>query len=158
MNVFVLDENPIVAATYACDKHLVKMPLETAQLLSTVAQKRGYQALYRITHRNNPITNWVGNSVHNWTWLCEHGLELSRQYTRVFGKIHKCQNVIQNLADRTLEIWSELGDSKRHTDFFLCMPDDCKDTENPIESYRNCYRIHKSYMAKWKNRQPPSWW
>mgnify|MGYP001364327535 CR=1 FL=1 len=35
MNIFELDENPLVCASMHCDKHVVKMPIEYAQLLST---------------------------------------------------------------------------------------------------------------------------
>ena len=51
MNIFVLDEDPVVAATMSCDKHVVKMILETAQMLSTVAHSHGHEAPYRATHK-----------------------------------------------------------------------------------------------------------
>ena len=35
MNIFELHENPIECARMHCDKHIVKMPIEYAQLLST---------------------------------------------------------------------------------------------------------------------------
>ena len=50
MNIFVLHKNPIEAAKMACDKHVVKMILETAQMLCTVAHAHGFEAQYRATH------------------------------------------------------------------------------------------------------------
>ena len=36
MNIFVLDRNPVIAAQMQCDKHIVKMIVESGQMLSTV--------------------------------------------------------------------------------------------------------------------------
>ena len=69
MNIFVLDSDPKVAATMLCDKHVVKMILESAQMLSTVAHTNGHIPRYRPTHSKHPCTLWAGESKSNWQWL-----------------------------------------------------------------------------------------
>ena len=75
MNIFYLDEDPVLAAQMHCDKHVVKMILESAQLLSTahllidgdeLADERG---LYKATHKNHPSSKWVRDSSENYEWL-----------------------------------------------------------------------------------------
>jgi hypothetical protein len=157
LNIFVLDQDPFIAAQYLLDKHVVKMPLETAQILCTVANKKGFMAPYKPTHMWHPATLWAGRSSANWAWLCEHGIGISQTYTKTYGKIHKCQAIIQALKERTLEIWGEQLPSSKHTPFELCMPDQYK-VSDPVSSYRNYYKADKAYIAKWSNRETPNWW
>ena len=157
MNIFILNKNPVLAANDLCDKHTVKMVLETVQILCTVAHQKGFSAPYKPTHVKHPAVLWAGRSSANWNWLCEHGIGISQTYTKVYGKIHKCQSIIQELKNRTLEIWGHSLPSNEHTPFQLCMPDQYK-VSDPVESYRNYYKGDKAYIAKWTNRQIPSWW
>ena len=78
MNIFYLDKNPVVAAQMQCDKHVVKMILESAQMLSTAhrvldgneyADKKG---LYKMAHKNHPSTIWARSSLENYVWLFDH--------------------------------------------------------------------------------------
>jgi len=156
MNIFALDNDPILASNLL-DKHIVKMPLETAQILCTIAQQKGFAAPYKPTHVNHPAVKWTAISSDNWMWLCEHGLGICTNYTISYGKIHKCQAIIKNMQDRCLEIWGEVGVSEKHTPFTLCMPDQYK-VDNPIQSYRNYYIGEKAYIAKWSKRKAPDWW
>jgi len=156
MNIFILDEDPVKAANLL-DKHIVKMPLETAQILCTVAQKKGFQAIYKITHAKHPVTLWTEKSSANWNWLCEHGIAICHNYSLSYKKIHKCEEIIKQLQSRTLEIWGDSIPSIHHTPFVTCMPEQYK-TQNPIESYRNYYHGDKVKFAKWTNRVPPEWW
>ena len=149
MNVFVVNECPKISGHALLDKHVIKMPLETAQLLCTVARKRGFEAPYKSTHANHPATLWLGQSSSNWNWLCEHGLAMSEEYTYRYGKVHKCQAIIQMMKDRTLEIWGDNAPYTEHTPFVQCMPDEFK-RENPIEGYQAYYMGAKSEIAKWK--------
>ena len=59
MNIFILDKDPKTAAEYHCDKHVLKMILETAQMLCTAHWETGGQAPYRATHKNHPCTKWT---------------------------------------------------------------------------------------------------
>jgi len=152
MNIFVLDADPKVAATMLCDKHVVKMILESAQMLSTVAYAYGHTPRYRPTHTKHPCTLWVGESKSNWKWLVAHSLEMCREYTRRYGKVHKSQAVIQWCVDNQTGPSIDSG----QTPFRLAMPDIYK-TNNPVESYRNYYLGEKSRFARWKTGAP-SWW
>jgi len=76
MNIFILSQDPHKAAQYMCDKHVVKLLLESAQILSTVSQ-----GPYKPTHQNHPCTLWTAQGRDNYHWLVEHALELCREYT-----------------------------------------------------------------------------
>lgn len=156
MNIFVLDEDPSIVH-YMLDKHIVKMPLETAQILCTVAVSKGFDAPYKPTHAKHPAVIWAGKSSANWNWLCEHGLALSKEYTFRYGKKHKCEAIIKSLQENTEKIWKENKPHTEHDPFVLCMPDQYK-VSNPVESYRNYYRGDKAYIAKWTKRSIPNWW
>ena len=68
MNIFYLAHNPTDCAQMHCDKHVVKMILETAQLLSTAHHERGSTAPYKSTHRNHPSAVWVRSGVKQYQW------------------------------------------------------------------------------------------
>lgn len=152
MNIFVLDEDPTIASNLF-DKHIVKMPLETAQILCSVAKLRGFEAPYRITHAKHPCVLWTAASSANWNWLCLHGIALSKEYTLRYKKVHKCQEIIQNMLGRTLEIWGENKHYSQHTPFVQCMPDQYKQSST-VEAYRAYYIGEKAKIANWKFGQP----
>ena len=83
MNIFFLDKTPEFSAEYLCDKHIPKMLLESAQMLSTSYQRyRGIQkGLYKPAYPNHPMTKWVGDSFYNWCWTYYHAHALSDEYT-----------------------------------------------------------------------------
>ena len=85
MNIFVLHEKPEIAATMACDKHVVKMILETAQMMCTVVASYGHETPYRATHAKHPCTIWAAQSRANWNWLVEHGMSLCDEYTKRYS-------------------------------------------------------------------------
>ena len=149
MNIFILDEDPSVAAQYHCDKHVVKMVLETAQMLSAALINNGIEAPYKLTHKNHPCTLWVGESRSNYVWLRELGLRLGEEYTFRYGKRHKSHLVIESMPEY-LDI-EDIGLTK----FALAMPDEFK-SDNPVESYRNYYN-HKDITKTWTNRDVPFW-
>jgi hypothetical protein len=151
MNIFYLDNDPTKCAQYHCDKHVVKMILESAQLLCTAHWVSGGEAPYRKTHVNHPSNKWVRESLSNYKWLCELGMELCKEYTYRYGKIHKTQQHIEWLIDNLPNI-----EDKGFTEMPQAMPDECK-MEDPIEGYRNYYNIEKAYMCKWKGRLEPEW-
>lgn len=68
MNIFVLDSDPEIAAKYHTDKHVIKMILESAQMMSTVVRYVGLDAGYKSTHLNHPCTIWARTSLSNWLW------------------------------------------------------------------------------------------
>src|ERR1700756_168681 len=98
MNIFALDLSPVKSAEYACDKHVVKMIIETAQLLSTaihiqVPRNENY-LLYKTTHVHHPCSKWTRESRENFEWLVDYGIALSKEYTVRYGKYHKCEPTI----------------------------------------------------------------
>lgn len=151
MNIFYIDRNPVIAAQQLVDKHVVKMPLETAQLLCS-AFPQG-TAPYRRTHYNHPSAVWTRQSRANYEWLIKHGLALCEEYTRRYKKVHKSNTVILWCQSNTETLhWEERG----FTDPPTCMPEECK-VGDPVESYREYYRKHKSYIYRWTNSEKPKW-
>lgn len=151
MNIFVLHTHPKVCAQFHCDRHVVKMILETAQLLSNVAPPQ--LCLYKQTHMNHPCSKWARESFENFLWLYELGTELGIEYTHRYGKYHKSVEVM-HLARR----FTEPGSFKTtgRTPFALCMPDKYK-TDDPVASYRNYYIGEKKRFAKYTKRTVPHW-
>jgi len=167
MNIFVLDESPILSAQMQCDKHVVKMPLETAQMLCSVWHRYGLadKIPYREAHKNHPCTLWAGDNAENYEWLWQHGMELCFEYTRRYNKIHKCQQVIMDLD----KFHASLFDSVQvnGTPHPQCMPEEYKCTEGkynslefaPVLAYRQYYVNDKKDIAKWEKSRPmPSWY
>ncbi len=160
MNIFILDENPTSAAESLCDKHIVKMILESAQMLCTaIPIAREYQmycgiTLYKPTHINHPCTLWVGRSQENFSWLCSHAKAMCQEYTRRYKKDHKSEQVIN--AMMVLNSRYQLP-SIGLTPFAQAMPDQYKDA-SAVVAYRNYYIGEKSKIAVWKHSTPPSWW
>lgn len=154
MNVFVLDADVVKCAQYHLDKHVVKMILETTQLLNNAAitNVSTYSPIYKQTHKNHPASLWASESRENFEWLSNLGLALCEEYTFRYGKIHKCQPYIVSLKNLHANI-----PSKGLTKFVLCMPDQYK-ASDPVQSYRNYYKGDKAYIAKWTKRDVPNWW
>lgn len=150
MNIFVLDQNPVKAAVSQCDKHVVKMILETAQMLSTVLSDYGVDLGYKPTHRKHPCTLWTGMSRENFEWLTKHGMALSDEYTSRYGKVHKSQAIIEASKDHIEKI-----PSKGLTPFAQAMPEQFKDP-CAVKAYRSFYLGEKMSFATWK-RNKPNW-
>lgn len=151
MNIFFLDREPNLIAQYHCDKHIVKMVLETAQLLCGVHWASGGEAPYRLSHKNHPCAIWARQSKANYKYLCDIGLALCAEYTYRYNKKHKSEDVIMWC---TLNIPS-LPDTDI-TDLPVAMPDEYKDC-SVITSYRNYYNNAKAHFAKWTKRDIPFW-
>ena len=154
MNIFVLDKDITRAAQAHVDKHIVKMPLETAQMLCTARHELGDNPddiPYRKTHTNHPCSVWARQSLANYTWLCDMGMELCKEYTHRYDKTHKCEAVIQDCITNTPEF-----DRTDLTEHAQAMDDEYK-LDNPVFSYRNYYNKAKSHLHSWKNRPVPVW-
>tara|TARA_A100001391_G_scaffold98378_1_gene65223 strand:- start:1358 stop:1840 length:483 start_codon:yes stop_codon:yes gene_type:complete len=155
MNIFVLDRHPVTAAQMQCDRHVVKMVLESAQMLCTSINMLGGQAQYKTAHVNHPCSVWARETLGNFLWLYDHGMALAKEYTHRYGRVHKSQQVIQHCIDSVRDL--PLADLRR-TPHPLCMPDKYK-TDDPVESYRKFYLGDKATFAQWnKQTPPPSWW
>lgn len=160
MNIFVLDKNPQLAAQYHCDKHVVKMVLETAQILSTVLIEllpEYKEGLYRPTHKTHPCTLWAAESENNFWWLLHLGHYLSEEFTYRYGGTHKSTEIIKTAANIFTYTWS-LGFPKTDiTPFVQAMPDYCKDPDDPVNAYRTYYIMEKKHLLQYTKREKPSW-
>jgi len=154
MNIFFLDMDVKKCAEYHCDKHVVKMILETAQLLCGVHHMTDQvtdHVPYKLSHKNHPCSIWVRESLSNYLYLCELGLALGEEYTYRYGKTHKSIEVIQWCLSNRPNI-KDIG----FTTPPLAMPDEYK-VDSVVESYRNYYKGAKSEIVSWKNREIPDW-
>lgn len=153
MNIFAVRPSPEEAARDLCDKHVVKMPLETAQMLCTALARHGVtDTPYKPCFQNHPCTKWAGDTMGNYIWLARHGLALCAEYTRRYGREHRCQAVIEWCrAAQDVIPWGDL------TPHPQAMPEDTK-RACPHHAYRMYYRRHKRHIATWKGVQPPTWW
>ena len=167
MNIFVLDPDPRVCVKHYCDKHVVKMLLETAQLLCSAhhavyntLENKGYDVSgarnmvpYKATHVNHPCAQWARATVGNYAWLLALGFALSIEYAERFGKHHKSTDVVEwvhkhrvRLPDGMLTPWPQV------------MPDEYKvkhlpTLNNPygcaVKAYRRYYAAKiKQFRAK----------
>lgn len=175
MNIFVLDREPYIAAREMCDKHVVKMIVESAQMLSTchrvldgVAEKRDSvsgkrkidyyklndsreHTLYKAAHLKHPCNIWLREGSANYKWLYDHFLALLSEYKWRYNKKHACEKLVDILATTPKNMVSE-----SLTPFPQAMPDECK-TDDPVQAYRNYYIQYKGKFATWKNRPTPNW-
>ena len=154
MNIFLLDTDTRKCAQYHCDKHVVKMILETAQLLCGVHHMTDQitdQVPYKLSHKNHPCAIWSRESLSNYLYLCDLGLELCKEYTYRYGKRHKSQDVIEWCVTNKPNICD-----KEFTEPARAMPNEYK-VDSVVESYRNYYIGEKSKIAVWKNREIPEW-
>jgi hypothetical protein len=148
MNIFVLDLDQRKAAQLHNDKHVVKMILESNQILCSVhhvikTEKERESIPYKLSHQNHPCSIWARECIENYDWLCKFSLELIEEYKYRYEKIHKSQAVIE----WAIKNRPNLPIKGKFTKFALAMPDDCK-VDDPIVSYRNYYRMYKQYWEK----------
>jgi hypothetical protein len=176
MNIFMVDSDPVVAAQSLVDRHVVKMILESAQLLSTAHRlldgnqsveksKTGRKVkrwrladtredvLYQATHVNHPSAVWCRQSVENYNWLYEHFFALLLEYNYRYGKTHKCAG---QLAYMLACPPYNLKDYDM-TDMKPAMAAEYIISENPVENYRNYYKRGKTHLHKWTKRVKPAW-
>ena len=154
MNVFPLDDNLVISATYHVDSHIVKIPLECAQMLSTACRLYGYDVGYQKTHIYHPMSVWVRESYSNYKWMIDYAKSLNEEWKYRFKHTvnHKAFDVIMSLPNM-------LGNGKLKdvglTKMPLCMPDHCKVFGDTVASYRKYYVTEKRHLAKWKSRNVP---
>jgi hypothetical protein len=161
MNIFAIDLNPCICASYHTDKHIVKMPLETAQMLSFVYyhneiwNKPIPELLMNFSkgHDKHPCSLWIRESMENFIWTCELGISLVEEYRFRYNstKHQRCLDIFNWCLENRPNLPS-IG----LTPFALAMPDTFK-TIGEIGSYRNYYKIGKTDFHKWTNREKPVW-
>lgn len=161
MNIFILDENPILCAKYHCDRHVTKMILEYAQLLCTAhycidnSRTVNNVELYKPTHSNHPCSLWTRECVANYLWLYELFIRLCYEYTWRYNKQHKTYLKLRIPLAQPPHM---LPYTHLHTKFYQAMPSNCIIKNNPVKAYRKYYCKYKRHLAKWTNRHIPEWW
>ena len=162
MNIFMLHSSPLIAAEMHCDKHVVKMILESAQMLSTahrVLDGDDYadaNKLYKTTHKNHPSSVWVRENHHNYQWLHSLFVSLLLEYEKRYNKTHACDRLVNRLlaCPNNIDITNY-----KITPLPQCMPDQYKVEDDTVQAYRNYYLGEKAYFAKWnKGTVQPDWW
>lgn len=162
MNIFYLDENPELCAQYHTDKHVVKMILESAQLLCTaVNYYAGEQVTpYKSTHINHPCSIWVRSSLANFQYVYElmYLLEQERKHRFNNNVTHKSVLLLQQIGISQLskQYFPAVLQTESLTFPALAMPEQYR-TNNPVESYRRYYTYEKKHLHKWTNREVPFW-
>lgn len=181
MNIFILSENPTEAAQLQCDKHAVKMVLESAQMLSTAHRmldgyvqkapsKSGKRMvnkyihpdpemdaqLYNAVHFNHPCTVWTMQSTANYRWHFEHFIALCNEYKYRYGKTHMTDTKLR----RVLAKYPENLPKKKLTPFALAMKNEpqCIFPDEPVKSYRSYYKTKQErFSMTWTKRETPEW-
>jgi len=175
MNIFVTDPSPTVSAQVLPDKHIVKMPLESCQMLAIVCSEKwghGYGEIHKKdgepyktdkgAFRGHPCTIWAAESIANTAWLIQHGFGLLEEYTHRYGKVHSCQTTM-NAAEKVFEekTGKTLLCHKESTPFAFAGPDEFKyDTSiDTLTAYKR-YISSKPWAASNYLRDPskkPNW-
>jgi hypothetical protein len=175
MNIFYLHADPALCAQQHVNKHVVKMVLEYAQLLSTAHRlldgvetfnatasgrfiKRWQLPderdglLYSATHSQHPSALWTRASRENYQWLHRLFVCLLNEYTFRYDKIHATARLIT-----PLQTPPNHSQSHGFTEPTPAMPDEYKVAGDVVQSYRNYYQGSKSHLFAWKNRTAPDW-
>ena len=180
MNIFRLDNDPIIAAQLQCDKHVVKMIVESAQMLSTAhrmldgyVEKRPSKSgkrmvnywvhpdksmedvLYKAVHHGHPSTVWTMESDANYIWHYDHFVALLDEYTYRYGKEHGTSKLKDVLIQPPRNI--PVGPL---TPFKLAMADypECIALGDPVKAYRAFYQTKQSrFKMAWTKRNIPEW-
>jgi len=179
MNIFVVNQDPVIAAQELCDKHVVKMILESAQMLSTAHRlldgemytelntrsnrrvKRWRldderdNIMYKVVHINHPCTVWTRECSANYKWHYRHFVALCDEFTHRYSKVHSTDKLLRGpLA----ELPNNIVHTKVMTKMPMAMFDECKISSDPVECYRNYYQTKQTrFNMSWTNRQVPEW-
>jgi len=180
MNIFVLDENPWAAARMHCDRHVPKMVVESAQMLSTAHRildgeeylapsKSGKRMvkhyrlsenddiIYKAVHAGHPCTAWTMESASNYRWHFSLFVMLAKEFEFRFGKVHRSYDLLK----KALFTPPKNIPNKPQTPFAKAMKAyaDLMEIEDPVKAYQEFYKADKVEFAKWeKGRPAPSWW
>lgn len=156
MNIFVLDRDPRHAARMLCDQHVVKMLLESCQLLCFQFEPGIAPYKRSKSHYNHPVSVWTRESKDNYIWLIEHTRAIIREFQIRNQKLHKSQTVFEWVVDN----YNSLKFPKTSlTDFRQCMPEEYQVPGDPVQAYRNYYIKDKVRFATWnRGVSAPYWW
>lgn len=106
VNIFATSKSPFESAIVLPDKLVVKMPVETCQMISIIYSKWYYDwgnvhktdgtpyETKKGAFRNHPCTQWAAKNYENLAWLIVHGIHLCTEYNKRYGKIHSCNKTL----------------------------------------------------------------
>jgi hypothetical protein len=156
MNLFILSLIQKEIAEFMMDKHVSKILLEAVQMLCTalhVLAPAQHTCIYKMTHKNHPVSIWCRTSKENFEWTLQliECLHEEWRFRYKHAKVHKSYLMAMYLKDNIPDTFPMTG----LTPFALAMPDEYK-KEDPVESYRAYYQTKHS-IATWKNRDKPEW-
>ena len=167
MNLFILSLCFRECAESMFDKHVSKILLEAVQMLCTTIQVIDPEnkiqekiKLYKMAHKNHPVTIWMRSSLENYIWTLDlveamHE-EWKYRYDHPAEKTHKSYVVAKYLREYAPS--ADKFPNKGLTKFALAMPVDCH-CDDPVEAYRKYYQTpEKQRIASWKKRGKPSWY
>jgi len=184
MNIFFLDTDPVLAAQYQCDKHVVKMILETAQMLCTAHRvldgermysektkkplqqynhPRWHDVLYKCAHINHPSTKWIRATSGNYQWAFAHFCALCDEYSYRYGKLHESDKKLRHYLEHTP---ANITQGEVNLNDFECVAiaDDidsvwkCKSNPSVVDVYR-AYYLYKTTVISpfvYTNRSIPT--
>jgi hypothetical protein len=156
MNIFYLDKDPEKAAQLQYNRHVVKMILESAQMLCTAhhhySEEKGYNNSYipyKKAHYNHPSSKWCRNNSSQYYWLFNHMSALGEEYTKRYGKKHlsitKCFDALKD-CPIGMPVDSEFNQPPQ------CMPDEYKN-KCSVQAYWNYYIGEKHTVANPKTEK-----
>jgi len=169
MNRFLIEDDVDSIAESLCDQHIVKMPLEEAQMLCTsvwhhAPEYAEHYELYKPVHQKHPCTLWAMENRANFTYAFNLYISMLCEYHHRYGKWHGAGNPsTTNSFARPHHILAARyfipdGELTAHPQCFSGH-DDCKTDEDwPIVAYRAFYKVDKMRFARYnKGREMPDW-
>lgn len=166
MNIFAVNANPVLAAQDLPDKLVIKMPTESLQLLTPWAFNAHSAYIQKPDGTNygtkgfahHPCAKWLYESPANVSWLLDHAIAMSDEYTKRYGKQHGVNYGLQQIDELFV---LHYGDTRTkwadHTKFVQAMPEEFKNSADPVQAYRNYINGYKGY-AVWDHSEKPNWW
>lgn len=163
MNIFTTYRSPQESAQALDDKRVIKMALESTQILSTAVYlntNKIYENIYKPTHTKHPCVIWAANTRQNWLWLHEHAVALCSEYSYRYGKSHKCIKVLNHLKQYTQFIpegkLEEFPNCTRALNYNI----DYTREADVNKAYRKYLAAKWSHVDKnpcWTKRSKPQW-
>ena len=157
MNIFATYNSPQKSAIALDDKRVVKMVLESMQMLSTAIHFYGGESPYKPNHINHPCTIWARTNKENYQWLLEHFICLFKEYTYRYGKNHKCESYYgilksgkKYIPDGKLTPFADCAALSKEYNFIT----------NIHDRYRKCMInkwVNDIRKPEWKKRKKPNW-
>jgi hypothetical protein len=155
MNIFAVDPDPVISAKSLVDRHVVKMILESAQLLCVTHSIHGQvpEGIWdSLGWRHHPCAKWTAASLANYRWLLAHANGLGAEYQHRYGRTHKLK--ADGMLAKLAEVSPPIPDAGLTP--FAEATGDIHEGE-PIMTYRRYYLEHKNHLMVWTRREPPDW-